>query len=152
MGLKSTSYTHFNISVDHILATHEMFFVFTCKADPEQHSPVRCAHMKTSSGTSNLVSSIKACNHRQGVSGGDSLDTAGSLPYSEANHRALIALRCAESQRPFNMVQDHYYQMEVAMLCPGTILPSPATVSRDSTHLYLEFSSHVMNYFVVCFI
>jgi hypothetical protein len=70
--------------------------------------------------------------------------------YSEAAHRALIALRCATSHRPFNAVEDKYYRAEVQLLRPGTDIPTPRTVSNDINHLYLELSKDVRQYFKVC--
>jgi hypothetical protein len=72
------------------------------------------------------------------------------LQYSEAAHRAVIALRCATSHRPFNVVNDKYYKVEVELLRPGTKIPAPRTVSEDINHLYLELSKTVQDYFKVC--
>jgi hypothetical protein len=69
--------------------------------------------------------------------------------YSPAAHRAIIVMRTATSNRPFNFVMDKYYKMEVQLLRPGTIIPSPATVSSDLKLLYLELSKGVKKYFVV---
>ncbi|KIK80541.1 hypothetical protein PAXRUDRAFT_158409, partial [Paxillus rubicundulus Ve08.2h10] len=57
-------------------------------------------------------------------------------PYSKAAHQAVIALHCATHQCPFNMVNDKYYKIEIQMLCSGTELPHPTTVSRDIKDLY----------------
>jgi len=76
-------------------------------------------------------------------------DTTVVPPYSVSGHRALIALRCAKSFRPFNMVRDKFYKMEVEMLRPGTHLPHPGTVSKDINHLYQELSKDVRAYFEV---
>ncbi|KAH6890701.1 hypothetical protein BKA70DRAFT_1099867, partial [Coprinopsis sp. MPI-PUGE-AT-0042] len=110
----------------------------------------------TSSGTSNLLKTARACDARLGNTStiaATEADSSGSslakTSYSESTHRALIALRCAANQRPFNMVDDELYKAEVAMLRPGTSLPSPSTVSRDSQNLFLELAGHVSNYFVV---
>ena len=73
------------------------------------------------------------------------------MPYSEANHHALIALHCAKSAHPINMVTDEDYLAEVQMLRPGTIVPSPNTVQWDLTHSYTMASVLLMNYFVVPF-
>ena len=63
---------------------------------------------------------------KQGLDSCPKSDSA--IPYSEANHRALIALHCAKSARPINMVMDEDYLAEVEMLHPGTVVPSPNTV------------------------
>jgi hypothetical protein len=48
-------------------------------------------------------------------------------------------MRTATSNRPFNIVTDKYYRTEVELLRPGTIIPSPSTVSRNLKLLYLVF-------------
>ncbi|KAF8232943.1 hypothetical protein L208DRAFT_1205799, partial [Tricholoma matsutake] len=69
------------------------------------------------------------------------------VPYTPAGHRTLIALQSANNHRPFNSVLDEDYQAEVEMLQPGTIIPSPQTVSCDIKAMYTEMSKHVQNYF-----
>lgn len=76
--------------------------------------------------------------------------TLPSGPYTYATHCALIALRCAKSFRPFNMVSDQDYLLEVLLLRPGTKVPSPSTVSCDIRHIYEQMAIHVRNYFSVC--
>jgi hypothetical protein len=49
-------------------------------------------------------------------------------------------------------VLDEDYQAEVDMLCPGTKLPHPATVSRDIQAIYLDMSRHICNYFQVLYL
>ncbi|EIN05206.1 hypothetical protein PUNSTDRAFT_36609, partial [Punctularia strigosozonata HHB-11173 SS5] len=56
--------------------------------------------------------------------------------YSPLRHRALIALRCASSHRSFNSVLDADYRAKVEMLRPGTVLPSPLTILRDTVAIY----------------
>lgn len=133
----------------------QLTYVFTCKHAFPHHLPQRRLREGTSSGTSNLLKSARACDARlvsSAQAAAASLPPPLALEYSKPNHRAMIALRCAANQRPFNMVADELYQAEVSMLRPGTVLPSPATVSRDSQHLYLELSKSVSDYFVVCFV
>ncbi|QRW04488.1 AC transposase [Ceratobasidium sp. AG-Ba] len=67
--------------------------------------------------------------------------------YSEARHRTLIALRCAQNKRSFNSVDDNLYQEEVDLLRPGTILPSSRTVSPDTQVLYASSSDGVKVYY-----
>jgi hypothetical protein len=69
--------------------------------------------------------------------------------YSEAKHRAMIALRCAPSHRPFRSIQDTFYVHEVEMRRPGTKLPSLQTVSRDVCALYDHLACSVKDYFAV---
>ncbi|KAF8873413.1 hypothetical protein CPB84DRAFT_1690771, partial [Gymnopilus junonius] len=50
---------------------------------------------------------------------------------------------------PINMVTDEEYIQEINMLRPGTIPPSPSTVTCDLIKLYEDMSVHVKNYFLV---
>jgi hypothetical protein len=148
-GLKSPAYRHFDISLDRSDDSDELVFVFTCMVDPENHAPHRRSRLKTSSGTKNLNDGIKACNARQGIVSTTLQQSGGHIPYSPANHRTLLALRCAKNMRPFNFVQDPLYIAEVNMLRSSTRLPDPTTVSRDVKLLYEQLSTHVSDYFKV---
>lgn len=121
--------------------------MFTCKSHPEGHPAVYRPRSKTSEGTSNLVKGIKACLTAQGVTLPE--PHTDTLPYSQATHRTLIAQRCASNARPFNIVKDPEYAMEVQMLRPGTVIPSPSTVSRDINEMYTQMSVFVKNHFLV---
>ncbi|KAF8151170.1 hypothetical protein K438DRAFT_1512742, partial [Mycena galopus ATCC 62051] len=110
----------------------------------------------TSEGTKNLKRTLEQCCDRRGVDpGGDTSKNAQQdlfqsvSRYTPARHRALIALRCASSHRPFNSVRDEFYLEEVELLRPGTHVPSPITVSRDVQTLYKEGSRRVKEYFKV---
>ena len=74
---------------------------------------------------------------------------SGMGPYSEATHWTIIAMQCATSHRPFNIVNDKYYRMEIELLRPGTKIPAAKTVLFDIKHLYLELSKDVRTYFKV---
>lgn len=90
------------------------------------------------------------CDEERGVAAAKPADDSLQADlYTPARHRTLIALRCATEQRPFNMVTDKYYKMEVDLLRRGTLIPSPNTVSRDIRDLYVELSKDVRDYFVV---
>ncbi|KAI0045689.1 hypothetical protein FA95DRAFT_1495156, partial [Auriscalpium vulgare] len=104
----------------------------------------------TSHGTTNMYNNAKRCDEVRGIRTSSS-DTTDTIPYSPAAHRAVIALRSATSQRPFNMVADKYYAMEVNMLRPGTPLPAPTTVSEDIKALHVGLASDVKEYFSVSF-
>lgn len=156
-GSKSLAYDHFNISLERTCddtgGSKEITFVFECKTDPKQHKSHRRPRMNTGAGTSNLLAGIRACDKRHGIDSLSALSTAKpgkvvNITYSEAAHRALIALRCARNQRPFNIVNDPLYEAEVRMLRPGTTLPSAETVSRDTQLLYHEISRSVKDHFL----
>jgi len=51
--------------------------------------------------------------------------------------------------RPFNIVHNKYYDMEVAMLCQEAKLSHSTTVSNDVRHIYEELSKSVREYFQV---
>ena len=97
-----------------------------------------------------MRNSAAKCDRQRGVVPTTSTTVASASPfYSEAAHRAIIALRCATSHRPFNFVNDKYYHKEVELLRPGTKIPAPTTVSLDIKHIYLELSKTVRMYFKV---
>ncbi|KAK7041092.1 hypothetical protein R3P38DRAFT_2512431 [Favolaschia claudopus] len=124
-------YDHFTPSLVRDLSTtpRSIKIVLTCKfGDPRHHSSER-RHPSRAALIPLPIAS------------------AGTIPYSEAMHRTLIALRCASSKRPFNQVEDKWYRMEVAMLRPGTIVPSADTVARDVQRLYVLVAQEVKAYF-----
>ncbi|EJC99096.1 uncharacterized protein FOMMEDRAFT_94586 [Fomitiporia mediterranea MF3/22] len=105
--------------------------------------------MKTNNGTGNLLCTAQVCDSQRKVFSSMTAPEL-SIPYSEATHQALIALRCAKSNRPFNSVKDKYYGLEVNMLCLGTVVPVPSTILKDIKHIYEGLSVNVCNYFKVC--
>ena len=153
---RSPVYDHFDITLCRDLDAsgrpQALSFVFSCKVDPAHHPAHHRARMSTGHGTKNIQDGVKACDKRVGtVTGSTTAVKYTGKPYSPAAHRTLIAMRCAKNHRPFNSVLDEDYQAEVAMLRPGTILPSPQTVSRDIKSIYAEMSKNVRNYFMVIF-
>ncbi|KAI6009211.1 hypothetical protein EDC04DRAFT_2498684, partial [Pisolithus marmoratus] len=110
----------------------------------------------TSHGTKNLLQTMRECNTRHNV-GEDESTAAGAQQtlewsiseYIPARHRAIIAMQCCVSKRPFNMVQDPHYAKEVQLLWLGTSIPSPSTVSHDVNLIYEEGSKLVKEYFTV---
>lgn len=110
--------------------------------------------MDTSHGTKNLKRTAEDCNNKRGVSADSTSNAQQTLRgnisrYTPARHRAVIALRCAASHRPFEMYADPYYLQEVELLRPGTTIPKPPTISKDVKTIYEEASKHVKNYFKV---
>jgi hypothetical protein len=157
---KSKVYDHYSVSLVRDLRPNgtpgSLCFKFECRCDPVKHHAQFRQREKTASGTSNLDRTAKACNERRGLgkpedtSKGAQQTLGNSIStYSEAKHRALIALRCASSHRPFRSVKDPFYVHEVEMLRPGTKLPSPSTVSRDVCALYDRGAHFVKDYFAV---
>lgn len=150
---RSAVYDHFDVSLHRELngggQLSTLVFAFNCKVDPAHHTPHLRARMSTGHGTKNIQDGVKACNKRVGTTSSTTAAVNVHEPYSAAAHRTLIAMRCAKNHRPFNSVLDEDYQAEVQMLRPGTILPSPQTVSRDIKAIYSEMSKNVRNYFLV---
>ncbi|KAG2118386.1 hypothetical protein DEU56DRAFT_747789 [Suillus clintonianus] len=114
--------------------------------------------MQTGQGTNNLVTGMKDCAARRGVSSGsDATGTqqtiTGSVSkYTAEAHRALIAMHCAVNKRPFQSVADPLYIEEIKLLRPDVKVPSPRTVSRDINTIYTEASHNVKTYFEVRFL
>ncbi|KAI6115820.1 hypothetical protein EDD16DRAFT_1476155 [Pisolithus croceorrhizus] len=114
--------------------------------------------MRTAHGTKNLARGIDQCNERWGVTSRDPGDpsavgeqqtTESVSEYTPARHRAIIAMRYSVPKRPYDMVGDPLYVEEIQLLRPGTVIPSPATVSRDVNEIYKVGSKHVKEYFSV---
>ena len=150
---RSDAYDHYEVTLQREFHANgsplSISFVFTCHSRPEEHKPLVRPRSKTAEGTSNLVKTMNACLRAQGITPKKRQTEAIIFPYSPANHRALLALHCARSNRPFNIVTDPNYQDEIMMLRPNTIIPNPSTVSRDLKMIYLEMSKHVWGYFEV---
>ncbi|KAG9081714.1 hypothetical protein FRC06_005430, partial [Ceratobasidium sp. 370] len=68
-------------------------------------------------------------------------------PYSEAQHRAILALWSAHSHRSFESLTDKFHRMEVEYLRPGTHLPSSSTISRDVRAIHAKYAPKVREYF-----
>jgi hypothetical protein len=150
---RSNVYDHFDITlrrdVDGRGRPMSLVFIFACKVDPAHHPPHVRPRTSSAHGMKNLQDGVKACHKRLGTTGGATAVQSTGEAYSPAAHRTLIAMRCAKNHRPFNSVLDEDYQAEVEMLRPGTILPSPQTVSHDIKAIYTEMSKNVRNYFMV---
>lgn len=151
---RSSAYQHYKIYLGRVLDSmhhpHHLVFRFECKYGHSSHKTQYRNRLKTSSGTQALLSSAKACNSRQGIIQIKEPTSNHFSSYSEARHRVLIALRCAQSKQSFNSVTDPLYQEEVELLRPGTVLPSPMTVSRDLQTIYACAIDGVKQYFAVC--
>ncbi|KAF7341582.1 putative AC transposase [Mycena sanguinolenta] len=123
--------------------------ILTCKFNNPSHQPFeRLREARGSFNTTNMASSTKTCVKKDPSRAVVTLiSPSGNVPYSEAMHRTLIALRCASSKRAFNQVEDPWYLKEVEMLRPGTKVPSADTVANDVQRLYQLLSVKVKDYF-----
>ncbi|KAF8986674.1 hypothetical protein BDQ17DRAFT_1259349 [Cyathus striatus] len=92
---------------------------------------------------------MKQCEKRIRQASTQSSSSGPTIPYSPMNHWIPLVLQCADSMRPFNMVNDKFFQMQVEMLCPGTQLPSHTTIQRDTISLFQLLLLHVQQYFQV---
>ena len=153
MSWRSEVYDHYDVTLQRNLTETQqpfsMTIVFTCKTHPHHHTSVRTRlRGKTGDGTSNLQKDVDICLRKQGCD--HVKPTSSAIPYTEAGHRALIALRCAKNACPINSVLDEDYRLEVEMLRPGTKLPRAMSVQRDMVYIYVQTSIAVKNYFLVC--
>lgn len=150
---KSVEYDHYNLSLARVKTETDQFidYIFKCKFGSSHHPDQHRRRMNTKDGTTNLAKANSGCNKARGIvtQGLTTTSSNQMAPYSEAAHRVLIALRCAASRRPFSSVTDPFYVLEVQMLRPGTILPSPSTISRDISAMYESGSIVVKQYFEV---
>ena len=145
------AYSHYNVTLQQNLHADskpkDLVFVFWCKTHPQNHTDdLFQPRNKMAEGASNLVKGMTHCLLVQGIILEKSSRASQSLSYSEANHRALITMRCAKSARPFNSILDEDYWAEVKMLNPNAKVPHPSTVSHE---IYLKLSEHVKTYFSV---
>ena len=140
----SSVYDHFDITLhcemDGRGRPKILSFVFSCKVDPAHHSATICAQMSTGHGTENIQDDVKAHDKHVGTVTDTTTVESTVQPYSAAAHCILIAMWCAKNCCHFNSVLDKNYQAEVEMLCPGTILPGPQTVSCDIKSIYAKMS------------
>ena len=145
---RSPVYNHYNVTLRRHLDDNGqpsiMFYIFTCKNHPDVHPVHQRPRMQSGHGTMNLQDGVTGDG-----TGAANTATVPTVKYTPANHRALIAMRCAKSHRPMNSVADEDYRTEVQMLRPGTVLPHPSTVSRDMKALYVSMSIFVRTYFAV---
>ncbi|QRV82979.1 AC transposase [Ceratobasidium sp. AG-Ba] len=148
---RSPVYKHYNPYLDRIYDEHgnpsRLVFRFECKYKHPSHSAQFRDRMRTGDGTRNLRTTAQTCETRWGVVQSSVSQSQYFSGYSEARHRVLIALRCAQNKRSFNSVADDLYRQEVDLLRPGTIVPSPMTVFRDTQVLYACSSDGVKTYY-----
>ncbi|KAK7456412.1 hypothetical protein VKT23_010660 [Stygiomarasmius scandens] len=140
----SDVYNHYDASLTRLNKSRSFRIVFKCKYRDHKHSDQYRERMNNT-GTGNLNKTAKSCdkrNHRP-----EPIEMKTTTAYTEDRHRALIAIRSAQSKRPFHMVEDPYYVEEVELLRPGTKLPSSDTVAKDIQRLYQVLSGRVQDYF-----
>ncbi|KAJ6603516.1 hypothetical protein DFH09DRAFT_899008, partial [Mycena vulgaris] len=105
---------------------------------------------KNGTGDTNLKSTADQFDSDRGVLSVAEEPSTSIPSYTDAAFRTCIAMHCATSHRPFNLVKDRWYKTTVEPLRPGTHVPDPRTVLRDAKNLYLDLSDRVKGYFVVC--
>ncbi|KAK7461760.1 hypothetical protein VKT23_008190 [Stygiomarasmius scandens] len=148
----SRAYDHYEVSIvrntDTTTRERTMRIAFDCKYQDFRHARQYRDH-GSSTGTTNLKNTANSCDARDPINclPKASLSDMTTIGYSEARHRAIIALRCTRSKRAFKMVEDELYLQEVELLRPGTIVPSADTVVEDVQRLYVGLATVVKNYF-----
>ena len=150
----SEAYNHYTVTMRRNYADGQEMeaksidFIFTCKTHPELHGePKVRAREKSSQGTTFLLKDIANCDKKRGIE--HPKPSSNVPPFTNERFRASIALRCAKSARPINMVLDEDYRDEVEMLRPGTRVPHPTTVQQDLINIYTHMAMHVVNFLAV---
>ncbi|KAG8933501.1 hypothetical protein FRC01_008781 [Tulasnella sp. 417] len=151
---QSDVYNHFNITIKRETTdsgSRVIRFAFTCKYGNSNH-PVQHRNRLGDGSTGNLTKRSQTCDQQRLTSShsttlNSAVSTAAKPTYDLYRHRTLIALRCARYHRPFNMVEDEEYKMEVALLNPDASIPSAKTVSRDTQKLWTFTSTQLAAYF-----
>ncbi|KAI0070264.1 hypothetical protein K474DRAFT_878261 [Panus rudis PR-1116 ss-1] len=146
---ESKVYGHFVKSVSRTESggTRRLTIMLACKhGDPRHltHARERC---KQGSGTSNLVSAVRACDARR-----QHASQAKDVPgYTLAHHRMLIVIRCARRKRSFRSVQDAEYLEELQLVAqdPTISVPCERTIQRDTERLYEGLAPSLTAYFKV---
>ncbi|KAJ7509795.1 hypothetical protein B0H11DRAFT_2270148 [Mycena galericulata] len=130
----SDTWKHYRITVQRHAGV--ITFVFQCKQSNPKHPKYTRDRSKMKQGRSNLGEAAKKCE------GAREQSTANTVvvPYNEARHRAICAIRCAANKRSFASQDDEWYHLEVELLRPGTIPPSSKIVARDVGVLYSEYA------------
>jgi hypothetical protein len=141
----SKAYDHFNVSVNRDSASNFLSLRFTCIHALPSCEPINRTRHELGQGTSFLQRRAENCDKASGRSASKShlAVTPTHQPYSEAAHRAILAMRCATSHRPLNMVKDPLYKAVVELLRPGTKIPDPTTLRNDLPLLTQEYSKRV---------
>ena len=130
---RSTTYSHYSVSLQQCHQTKTLTFQFTCRFDPLRHPSITCRRLDTSQGTSNLERSRKKCQQLCGK------DASSSTPpprpiYSRLKHRVLIAAHCASSRCPFNSVPIHI----ISKRCRCCALKPPCHLRRQLLGMFSQ--------------
>ncbi|KAJ7078196.1 hypothetical protein C8R44DRAFT_863145, partial [Mycena epipterygia] len=137
----SGAWKHYRITVRRQAGV--ITFVFQCKHNNLKHLEYTRKRSKLKQGNSALGEAAKKCEQATA----QPIAMALTVPYNEARHRAICAIRCAANKRPFASQDDKWYRMEVELLRPGTNPPSSKIVERDVGLLYTEYAKVVRWYF-----
>ncbi|KAH9884326.1 hypothetical protein C8Q73DRAFT_625428, partial [Cubamyces lactineus] len=104
--------------------------------------------LKLKDGTTNFLNTARSCDQQRGI-GPSPLSPLP--PYTEARHRALIAVHLSARKRPFHSVEDPEYGKELRLVSQNRSLrtPSQETVRDDVERLYEGFAPRLTAYFEV---
>ncbi|KAK6966843.1 dimer-Tnp-hAT domain-containing protein, partial [Favolaschia claudopus] len=140
----STAWSHYRITIKRQAGV--ITFVFRCKRGNSKHAETTRERSKMKQGCSNLGDAAKRCDKTTS----SPVDNVVTIPYSEARHRAICAIRCAANKPPFASQDDKWYRYEVDLLRPGTIPPSSKVVECDVGLMYVQYAKVVRWYFEIC--
>ncbi|KAJ6476582.1 hypothetical protein DFH09DRAFT_1342411 [Mycena vulgaris] len=110
-------------------------YIFKCKHASQDHPGLTHAQSKTSTGTTNLKNTADQCNSDRDVLSVAEEPSTAIPSHPDAAPRTRIAMHCATSHRPFDLVKDRWYNTTAELLRTGTNVPDLTTVSRDAKNL-----------------
>lgn len=120
-----------------------------CRYDAPAHKLQFRMRSKLKDGTSNFRAATTLCNRRRGKG----TPAQSPLPeYTEARHRAIIAVHVSACKRLFHSVEDPEYLEELRLVSrnPDIKVPSQETVQDGVKRLYVGLAPLLTAYFEVC--
>ena len=117
---------------------HKLFFFLPSKLLPIRFPSKSCVRDRTDPSTSNLKRHVDVCDPSDSGQLEDGKITAygNGSTYSEHLLRFLLSMWCAQSHRPFNIVNDEYLQAIFKMFNSKVKIPSSYSISRNIQDFY----------------
>ena len=146
----ATCYSHYAKSIhrETVCGKVVLSLRLDCKYNDPEHRPHLRERAKLKQGTSNFRASALVCDRRHGKGPSEQL----TVPqYTEARHRAIIAVHVAARKRSFHSVEDPEYYEELKLVSqnPNIKIPSQETVRDDVERLFEGFAPLLTAYFEV---
>lgn len=119
-----------------------------CKYNDPAHKPHTRERAKLKQGTLNFRGSALLCDRRHGKGPSRQL----TVPqYTEARHRAIIAVHVSARKWSFHSVEDpeYYEELQLVSQNPNIKVPSQETVRDDVERLYEGLAPCLTAYFEV---